>query len=349
MDYIVDWLSSWNVGGKTSIIWFILLAICLVFTSKGVVKNLDVIQSKTKINGSFIGGAVLAGVSSMPELITEIIQSNSGKPEIGIADDVGSNVFSIFLIGVTALIYLKKLFLGNCSKFVKISLWTSFFVMALFTTLLYVGKDVVIGVEGKFAIGIIPFLFFVFYLFTLYFEYKFGKDEDGEGATSEIFIKKTSVKKAFLLFLFWATLLVVSALGLNWSADSMGNGFGLKGNLVGGFFLSITTSLPEIIVFLILMKQGKTSGAILTLVGSHIFNIGISFFGDLAYSQGPTFNNPEVSSNWELGALGTGMILLLAIQVMIGKYLTKKRYYIIIPIVVTITYLVGLSLIAIYT
>jgi len=42
------------------------------------------------------------------------------------------------------------------------------------------------------------------------------------------------------------------------------------------------------------IRKKQPIAAIAALVGSHIFNAGMQFFGDLAYTDDATYNVPEV-------------------------------------------------------
>ena len=104
-------------------------------------------------------------------------------------------------------------------------------------------------------------------------------------------------KKGITLFAVYGFLVVILAVLINISVSSMQDGYGISSESAGGLFLSMTTSLPEIVAFVALLKSGQKSAAIAALVGSQMFNLGITVFGDMAYSSEAMFNNPEVSKN----------------------------------------------------
>lgn len=152
-------------------------------------------------------------------------------------------------------------------------------------------------------IGIIPLGFFLFYLVSLYLSYKFS-DEDQPEEDS----KTKPLKSAIILFVLYAIMLVVFAVLVNVDVRAFQEGLGIPEESAGGVFLAITTSLPEIVAFFAFMKKRQPAAAIASLVGSHFFNLGIMFFGDLAYDKGPTFNNPAMSSHLPLTILTVIML-----------------------------------------
>jgi len=64
---------------------------------------------------------------------------------------------------------------------------------------LLIGTDIQIGSAGTFVIGIIPMLFFIFYIYSLRLTYKHGETDDGVEALKDADLN-VSVKKASLLF-----------------------------------------------------------------------------------------------------------------------------------------------------
>ncbi|WP_127942770.1 MULTISPECIES: sodium:calcium antiporter [unclassified Mycoplasma] len=345
MAVISDWISSWSLGGKLSVLWFLLVSCVLVWCSFRLVQNLGVISNKSNLNDSFLGGTFVAVITSTPELVTEISSALLGKPEIGLADDMGSNSFSIFLVAVSAIIFVRSMFLKHLNHYAKISLWMSAGAIVFFTVMVAVNRDVVIGTPGRFAIGIVPLLFFLFWVISLWVSLKYG-DNDDEPAIYKS--KDISLKKATFFFVFWGLNLIVWALVLNWVAQSMADGYNLTSNVVGGVFLSISTSLPEASVFVLMLRKRLLAAATLSIIGSHLFNLAIPFVGDMIYTKDAIFNqNPDVSALLPLSLQTSIMIILLAFQATFLNFVKKKRYYLVVPSLIASIYIGGWVLMAV--
>lgn len=93
------------MGGQLAILLFPIFAGLLLFASLKLVKYSEVIIAKTRFGGGFVGGTLIAAITSMPELITEVTQGASGHPESGLGDDIGSNAFSVFLMGIGTIVF----------------------------------------------------------------------------------------------------------------------------------------------------------------------------------------------------------------------------------------------------
>ena len=341
MHEIINWFSSWNMGGQLGLLWFFPFAGLVFWGATKLVSYAEVIIFKSKFGGAFVGGTLVAAVTSIPELIIEILQASAGHPGAGAADDIGSNAFSILLIAIASLIFMRMMFLNNLSKWTKITIGISLLISVLFTILTYFQKDLSINL-GSTVIGLIPLMFFVIYLINLFLQYKFGEgDHSGDKPKrSEI-----SLKKASLLFLMWAILLVGFSMLLNITASSMQQGFNIPSNSIGGIFLAMASSLPEVVAFFMFLRNKQVTGAIGSLIGSHVFNLGILFFGDLTYSPAATFTTGKVQGTWMLGLSTVIMLVLLLTQVFLSSKFKKtfnkyKWINAVIPGLIISTYII---------
>lgn len=119
----------------------------------------------------------------------------------------------------------------------------------------------------------------------------------------------------------------------------------ISSDSAGGVFLAITTSLPEVVAFFAFLRKQQPAAAIASLVGSHFFNIGIAFFGDLAYHRSATFNKAELGEHAPLAIMTVGMLILIIGHFILAKklpkYYQKKAVYFAAPILMIIGYVIG--------
>ena len=340
MENVSNWIISLTMGGKFSIFVFAIFAIGLLFASIKLVRYADIIIAKTKFGGAFIGGAFIAGITSFPEMITEISQSAIGNPGAGISDDLGSNAFSALLIAVAALLFYKIKIFDKVDRWTKISMFLSAGLAFIIMIFLLIGQDVQIGKPGTFVIGLIPMAFFAFYIYSLRLTYKYGDTSEYNHNLSTK-DNKLSVKSSIWLFIFWGLLIVSLSLCLNWSASAMMIGYNISSRSVGGTFLAIITSLPEIIAFFALLKKKQSMAAIAALIGSHMFNVGMQFFGDMAYKDDSIYNVPEVQDVWIIALMTGAMMIVTAIYALFSKRVNKNWIRLLIPSFVISIYFAG--------
>ena len=60
----------------------------------------DVIAARTKLGGMFIGVLLLAGATSLPELLTSINSIAQGSPELSAGNFFGSSAFNMFILAL---------------------------------------------------------------------------------------------------------------------------------------------------------------------------------------------------------------------------------------------------------
>ena len=342
MNSAIEWMNGWTLGGKLAILPFIVFAVGIVFTAIKMVKYSEVIMVKSKFGGAFVGGALIAIFSSMPELITEVVQSLNGRPGVGVADDIGANAFSALAIAISLLVLIKQSFTKGMNKYAKISLFINAGLGFLLAIFMWFHHDITIGNAGVYAIGVVPVLMFISYIFSLYFQYKFGSDEE-EGDADKV--KNISLKKGSWLFLMFGTFVFGFAVLLNISVDSLSDGYNISHESAGGLFLSMTTSLPEIVAFVALIRAKQYTAAIAAIVGSQMFNIGVSVFGDLSYADTALFSNEGVGANWSLAVIFGLEMLFIALHVLFEKKVTKTWQKSILPSLAVSSYLIGWILI----
>ena len=322
--------------------FFLAFAFFVFIAARQLVKFADLIVENTKLGGNFFGGVAIAAITSAPELITEIVQASSGFPGAGNADDLGSNAFSTFLLAIFGLILFRKTkFLNHIKGWTLKTIIFTFILSVYVLIIIFFKWDISIG--NSTIIGLVPLSLFLFYIIYLFLQYRFGNEEND--ATQIKKDKNFSLKKTIINFCFWGFLLIGCSFFLNVFASSMKEGFNLKENSIGGIFLSISTSLPEIVAFALLLKRKQREAAIMTLVGSHIFNLGISFFGDLAYDQEATFKTEHVHNNWPIALINVTMLAFLLLHIFVFSKIKSKTFYLIMPSLMSISYLVGWSMI----
>ena len=336
------WLNNWNFQ-STIWIWFILFASLTLFASLQMVKYAKLIIQKTKLGGAFVGLVFVSFITSIPELFTEISQGLLEKPVVAITDDIGSNAFSMFILSIVILIFIKKLNLSKISKLTIISIFISLALSSLMIFVLKYQLDFKIINNSFLTIGITPFIFLFSYIGFVIFSYKNRHLADPE---PEKKIKTNLTNKMiFVLFTLTSLFLVFFVICLNISVNAMQISYNIPSKSAGGLLLSITTSLPEIIALISFAKGGYLSAAISSIVGSHILNLSGIFWGDLAFTKDSAILSQGVQETWWIGLIAAVEIALFIIFIFISKKVKNKIILSIIPVIIILIYIIGWVLI----
>ena len=111
-------------------IQYIILVALVVYLSLFLSKYIDALDKKSNLSGAFIGGVLLAAVTSLPEFITSLTAVFSlNQPSLVQGNVLGSNIFNLAILAVCIILFSKKFQKSTLSKS---HLLTSIFTLAMF-------------------------------------------------------------------------------------------------------------------------------------------------------------------------------------------------------------------------
>lgn len=97
---------------RRSLLGFGLATVLLVIVTPWLVSSSAAIANETGISTGFLGTALLAVITSLPELITTFAAVRLGAFDMAVGNLFGSNMFNMFALGVADLFMLDGRFLG---------------------------------------------------------------------------------------------------------------------------------------------------------------------------------------------------------------------------------------------
>ncbi len=269
-----------------SIISYVVLAVIVVLVSNKLANYVDLIDKKTNISGAFIGGVILAAVTSLPELFTSISAvAIVRQPDLVIGNILGSNLFNETVLGVVLLFCAKGFSKASIGKSHLITTGFSIFIFLLMILTSVLGIDYTV-----FHISIFSVIIIIAYALSI--KYMANDDSDNDESTdSPLTIKQITVR-----FIILAVVLVASSIMLTLVTDSLqqnleGVGINLGKTVAGAIFLGIATSLPELTSSLALVKKKNFNATTGNLLGSGVFNFCILAIADILYVGGSVYGS----------------------------------------------------------
>ena len=269
---------------------FVLLKAAEVFAGQATS-----LAAKLKISSFVVGFTIVAGGTSLPELVVCTYSSIIGHSDVAVSAVVGSNIANLCLIlGLLALYKTYRL----TAKDVHVNLPANSIAILVFLCLLLWFNLMVSWEMGL----VLMVLFFIFILVA------------NKGNHAQALVAKGH----FRLITFvgaLAVLLVAGKVCID-SVIAVANDLNIAETMLGYFFVAIGTSLPELVTSFVAIKSGDEELSIGNVMGSSLFNlffiVGLSsFFTDLDFS----------------GTLyGVGFMALATVLTLIFA-LTGKRYY----------------------
>lgn len=266
---------------------FTVLAACLGLAGYYLTVYGDVIAEKTGLGGTWVGLAMMATVTSLPELVTGLSAVRLvDSPNIALGDALGSCVFNLVLI------VLLDFFHRGASVYTRLSqghiLSAGFSVMLLGL----VAFSILVEHQGLSPrlghVGLSTPLIILFYGVAVYtvFQYERSSLREHTGELAERYPHIT-LSKASLRYVLAALVVVAVGLRLPMTAEHMASAMGWDRTFVGTLFVAMATSLPELAVTISALRIGALDMAISDLFGSNLFDLMIVAFDDLAYTRGP--------------------------------------------------------------
>ena len=282
------------------------LAVCVVFLSIKLANYVDLIDKKTDLSGAFIGGVILAAVTSLPELFTSISAVLFVKqPDLVMGNILGSNLFNMCIFGGAALIAAKSLCkstIGNSHLKTTVITFVMFAIMLL----------PVVFKKDYTVVGISVYSIILLVLYACSIKFMAGDSAETEGEdTSDLTLKQIIIR-----FIIMAVLLVTASIFITVAADHLSEEFNLGKTVGGALFLGVATSLPELTSSIALIRKGNFNACAGNVMGSGVFNFCIISVADILYRGGSVYISNDKSSSYLniFGLVATAVVGIILIM-----------------------------------
>ena len=282
---------------------YAVLASLVVFLSIKLSNYVDLLDKKTKVSGALLGGILLAGVTSLPELFTSLTGTIIvGDNRLVLGNIMGSDFFDIMIFGVVYFLFFKKFTQGKVGK--------QHYLTCLFTGLMLVTVTVAAFVFNKngWLLGWfnpMSILIIAIYVLSVVLTPKTEEKEEQEVEVDT----KLSVKQIWILLSIFSVVLIGASISVTLVTEQIVNGFNIGHTFGGSLFLGVATSLPEVTATISLCKKKNFDAAYGDILGSCVFNIIILAIADaLSFNAGPLYT---INSDSFMLMIGTAFCLLL--------------------------------------
>ena len=291
-------------------IFFLVLAFFTAFSSIKLSYYGDQLSKQSKLGSMFIGGLLIASITSLPEFVTSISAVLVNNPYLSFGDILGSNMFNIFVLAIYNTWFFKQNLFKNTNK--------KYFIECLILIIEYF--LIIINIEN-----ILTYILFLMYIFYII---KILKNSDD---TQTRVIKERHILTKFIIC---SIILIVLSILLTIEADNITRIYPkISSSSVGAILLGITTSLPEVISTFTLIKIKNYNMAISNMLGSNIFNFLVLSLSDFFVKNGHIYSYGDSYSYMYLyGGLIVTVLLLICI-------INKKLKNILISLLISLIYL----------
>ena len=298
-------------------IFFLLLAFFTIYTSIKLSYYGDKLSKESKLGSAFIGGLLIASITSLPEFVTSLSAVFLDNPTLSFGDIVGSNMFNIFILAVYNIYFFYSDFFKNSSR--------KHVIECIILIIDYI--FIVIGTYNIF-INYISMILIIMYIIYMIFICKSEKED-----------KKNYSKEKYLIikFILTAILMIFLSILLTYEANKISINYpNFSSSSIGAILLGITTSLPEVVTTFALIKLNNYDMAISNMLGSNIFNFLVLTIVNIFIKNDHIYN---YSDKYSLFYLLGGLLVTILLLNLIFINKAKKIFYLTISILIISSYL----------
>jgi len=289
-------------------IWveFVLASAVIVLAAIQLARYGDVIALRTGLGRLFIGTILVAGSTSLPELLTTISAVQQEVPNLAAGNLLGSNMFNMLMLAVLDMLHRKERILRKAALKHALSGSLAIFMIGLVVFFLMADIDLRIG-----WVGVDSLLILLVYVFGMRLLQR-GMPASAVAAPVAVPPGTPTLRKAALGFGGAAAVLLVVTPRLVHASAGIAELTGLGTTFIGATLVAIVTSLPELVTTITAARMGADDMAIGNLFGSNLFNMFALGLTDLFYVQGRYLSviDPSFMLLGMLGLLMTGMGLI---------------------------------------
>lgn len=274
----------------------------------------DVIAVRTRLGGMFIGVVLLAGATSLPELLTAINSFDQGVPALAAGNLLGSNMFNMFLLAVLDLLNQQARILRRVAMTHALTASVASAMAGMVAFFILADIPLTIG-----WVGVDSILLILVYVAGIRLI-----QQNGQASSTAVEAPAGGpvmpLWRAILGFVAATAVLVVITPWLVRSSTEVAEITGLGTGFVGTTLLAMVTSLPESVAVIAAARLGAYDMAVGNLFGSNVFNMFALGVSDLFYTPGRFLGAIDPAF-----ALVAMLGLLLTVLALIGNIARVER------------------------
>jgi cation:H+ antiporter len=319
--------------------WLIFIgsSVSIVLAAIKLAEYGDVIAVRTRLGGMFVGALLLAGATSLPELVTAISSIQQTVPNLAAGNFFGSNMFNMLLLAVLDMIFFQARILRRVAFTHALTAALAVSLGGLVVFFLLADIDWKIGWVGVDSLVVM----LVYIGGVRLIQTQGGRSGAAiEPAAGAVPGHVMSLRRALFGFGAATAVLILVVPFLVSSSAEIARITGLGTGFVGMVLVASVTSLPELVSALAAIRLGAFDMAVGNLFGSNIFNMFALALVDVFYAQGRFLGaiDPAFALAGLLGLLLTSLGL-------IGNLARLERRFVFVELdalLLIIVYLAGL-------
>ncbi|HEY5682326.1 MAG TPA: hypothetical protein VIR61_01450 [Sulfuricaulis sp.] len=247
----------------------------------------DIIADKTGLGGAWIGLALMATVTSLPELVTGVSAvALADAPDIAVGNVLGACIINLTMIVFLDLLAREESIYTRASQGHILSAGFGI-IMAGF-----VGFSVLFSQHGEamslYYVGAYTPLLLLLYAVAMRTLFRYERSQRAEAVEERVErYPHITLRDALIRYALAASVVVAAGLWLPYVGRDIAQAMAWQETFVGTLFVALATTLPEIVVTISALRIGALDLAISNLLGSNLFNLVIIAIDDIVFIRGP--------------------------------------------------------------
>ncbi len=316
---------------------FSLSALVVILAAMKLAEYGDVIAVRTSLGGMFVGTLLLAGATSLPELLTTINSINQAVPSLAAGNIFGSCMFNMFMLAILDLVVRQTRILRAVQLNHAIS--GSLAVLLAALAIFFILADLPYRLGW---VGVDSLLLMAVYIGGVWVLNSNNVGNTDEEQSPDDLRGMPSLRTGLLGFALATLALIVVTPFLVRSSAEIAVLLGVSAGFIGAALVAVITSLPELVTTIAAVRIGAYDLAIGNLFGSNCFNIFALAITDIFYTQGRFLGaiTPVMTIAALLGLLLTSMGLFGNV----ARIERRLGFIEIDALIIAVTYVAGMWL-----
>ncbi|MEE8520806.1 MAG: sodium:calcium antiporter [Gemmatimonadota bacterium] len=276
-------------------IWFgFLVCLALIFFSGTRLSRYGhQIAIRTGLGATWVGVVLVAGVTSLPELVTGISSITVvNAPDLAVGDALGSCIVNLMIIVILDFIHRRDSIYTHMHQGHILS--AGFGVVLLGTAAGAIILQRQFSSLAFFHVGLLSLVTPLIYLIAMrsVFSYEQRERKSRLAEVAEVLEAQAAGKRDLTLgqiyfrYALNAGVIMVAGIALPIVGEQLATVMGWEQTFVGTVFLAVATSVPEVVISVEAVRIGSVDLAIGNILGSNLFNLLILTLDDFVYTDG---------------------------------------------------------------
>lgn len=307
-----------DLGGASltlSVGLFLAATLAILLVGSRLTAVADVLADRTGLGEAMTGTLFLGAATAMGGIVTSVSAAAVGNAEIAIGNAVGSLAAQTAALAVADAVYRRANLEHGAASLANVAQATLLIALLAVPLLAITGPEINLWmVHPATPLMIAGYIFGLRMISRIQSDPLWSahqtpetqneepEEDDDDSSTGGLWLRL-----ALFIPIVGAAGWVLARTGANIAGQT-----GLSATVVGGLFIALATSLPELVTSISAVRRGALALAVGGVIGGNAFDTLVVAFSDIAYTEGSIYHAVTQRQTFliALTILLTGILLL---------------------------------------